>query len=67
MTIASSQRREPARCPPRARGRLNPPPSAGQARLGLFAVVLFVAVFATAFCVVAAPVHAQECEGYAPL
>jgi len=61
MTIAPSQRREPARCPPRARGRTNPPP-ASAARLGLFAAVLFVAVIATAFSVVAAPVHAQDCE-----
>jgi hypothetical protein len=59
MTNAPLPRREPARCPPRARGR--PAPEGDPVRLGLFALVLFTAVFAMAVCVVAAPVQALEC------
>jgi hypothetical protein len=57
-TDASSPRREPARCPPRARGRTIRVPDAAPARLGLFATVLFIACCAMAISVLAAPAPA---------
>ena len=58
-TDASSPRREPARCPPRARGRTIRVPDAAPARLGLFATVLFIACCAMAISVLAAPAPAM--------
>jgi hypothetical protein len=62
-TDASSPRREPARCPPRARGRTIRVPDAAPARLGLFATVLFIACCAMAISVLAAPAGAPAQGG----